>query len=991
MKLKLVIRAVAIAGLLLTGAVSTMVAGTPIRLTFRDTTIASGRPLSYAIYVDSSLSGYSVKSYQIQFTYNHSYFTFTGATATGTIASAWGAPTVYEVTPGTINIAAAGSDTLAGTGKLVILNFTSNLFTSIYNYSEYGYFTFQAGANTVLNQGSPSVDFHTGTVTLTPGPSITVSPNTALLTKGDVVQFSASGGHGPYGWVSTSPSVASIDTLGKLTGLGAGFTKVVAIDSNGYVDTSGVAEVRAFKLSLHDTSCYQGQIMDVPIYCTSLTGLGITAGQLNVTFDQSRWSVLSTSVAGGLLASYTPASFSVSGGTLSISFAGTSPLSGSGALLYVRLKASSVNYGNTTLAVQNGVFNQDLVANVGTSNLNAIQLVPVIVSPSYAQTLVVGDSIQFTATGGTPPYTWSASGTGQATISQSGWLKATRSGMDTVTATDGLGSVGKGGPVSIYDFRLSVPDTSLIPNSYVDVPIYVSPNSTGFSSVQLGLSYTTGTYVHLDSIVTTGTLSGGMTPAYSINNGVATIALAGTNKVYGGGVLLKLRFGVPDSTPRPSTSSVTVTSALFNEGIPLALIKSGSFQIANRAIISIAPGSAALHTTVGQMDSVMFTVYNSGTANLTSSIYVNGPSVFTISTNSINVLPADSAKVAVYFQPLSAGPASATIQFNTNDPYHSTVNVPVTGVTPYPILAFSVASINFGTVKVGQYKDTTVTISNTGTDTLKITNIAGSLSFFSARPTTANILPGNSIVDTIRFTPSAGGVTSARISVTSNSLSSPDTVGVLGTGSVQFPILLFSSNTVSFGSVKVGSFKDTAITITNTGTDTLKISNITTSNSVFSARPTLRKVAPGQSFLDTLRFTPAATGGYTGRIFVVSNAPTSPDTITVSGTGTPATDVSDLSLIPGAYALDQNFPNPFNPSTIIRYGLRSRSTVRLVIFNILGQKVDELVNGEQGEGYHAVTWNPSVPSGAYFYRIEAVSKSDPNDHFTQIRKMILMK
>ena len=89
--------------------------------------------------------------------------------------------------------------------------------------------------------------------------------------------------------------------------------------------------------------------------------------------------------------------------------------------------------------------------------------------------------------------------------------------------------------------------------------------------------------------------------------------------------------------------------------------------------------------------------------------------------------------------------------------------------------------------------------------------------------------------------------------------------------------------------------------------------------------------------------------------------------------------------------MEQNFPNPFNPSTIIRYGLSARSEVRLEIFNVLGQKVGELVNAEQSEGYHSITWHAAVPSGIYFYRVEARSTANPNDRFTQIRKMILMK
>ncbi len=164
------------------------------------------------------------------------------------MTGSWGAPTAFEISPGRIRVAGAGVDTLVGTGKLVLLQFTSYLFTGYY---QYGYFAFQSS---VLNQGYPTADYRHGYITLTPGPSITISPNTALLTKGEVVQFTASGGQAPYTWSSTSPSVATIDALGKLTGLNAGFTKVACMDFDGYVDTSDVVEVRAFKLNFRDTS-----------------------------------------------------------------------------------------------------------------------------------------------------------------------------------------------------------------------------------------------------------------------------------------------------------------------------------------------------------------------------------------------------------------------------------------------------------------------------------------------------------------------------------------------------------------------------------------------------------------------------------------------------------------------------------------------------------------------------------------------------------------
>jgi hypothetical protein len=94
---------------------------------------------------------------------------------------------------------------------------------------------------------------------------------------------------------------------------------------------------------------------------------------------------------------------------------------------------------------------------------------------------------------------------------------------------------------------------------------------------------------------------------------------------------------------------------------------------------------------------------------------------------------------------------------------------------------------------------------------------------------------------------------------------------------------------------------------------------------------------------------------------------------------------------PKVFALSQNFPNPFNPSTSIQYGLPSQSSVRLVIYNVLGQAVKELVNAEQPAGYQSVVWNANVSSGIYIYQLEAVAIGDPSKRFVETKKMLLLK
>ncbi len=92
-----------------------------------------------------------------------------------------------------------------------------------------------------------------------------------------------------------------------------------------------------------------------------------------------------------------------------------------------------------------------------------------------------------------------------------------------------------------------------------------------------------------------------------------------------------------------------------------------------------------------------------------------------------------------------------------------------------------------------------------------------------------------------------------------------------------------------------------------------------------------------------------------------------------------------IAEVPKNFMLSQNYPNPFNPSTTIKYALPENEKVAIEIYDILGRKVAELVNGEVAAGYHEVEFNASnLASGIYLYRLSAGS-------FTQINKMLLMK
>ncbi len=164
--------------------------------------------------------------------------------------------------------------------------------------------------------------------------------------------------------------------------------------------------------------------------------------------------------------------------------------------------------------------------------------------------------------------------------------------------------------------------------------------------------------------------------------------------------------------------------------------------------------------------------------------------------------------------------------------------------------------------------------------------------------------------------------------------------------------------------------------------------------------------------------TTAITFDESGNLFGIKGTGTtisdliSIDTVTAVGTIIGSTGVADLKALgyslanitaveeetevtPTNFVLEQNFPNPFNPTTQIKFALPVNSSVRITIYNLLGEAVQELINSDLNSGVHTVQWNSEdysgkkVSSGIYFYKLK-VNGVDGSD-FSQVRKMILLK
>lgn len=112
-------------------------------------------------------------------------------------------------------------------------------------------------------------------------------------------------------------------------------------------------------------------------------------------------------------------------------------------------------------------------------------------------------------------------------------------------------------------------------------------------------------------------------------------------------------------------------------------------------------------------------------------------------------------------------------------------------------------------------------------------------------------------------------------------------------------------------------------------------------------------------------------------------------------------EITIVAAAPERFELLQNYPNPFNPSTTIAYTLPRSAHVRLKVFNVLGEEVAELVNGEIVAGFHEALWQAdALPSGVYFYRLQArqidggqarPTGGEGLSTYAETRKFILMK
>ena len=210
------------------------------------------------------------------------------------------------------------------------------------------------------------------------------------------------------------------------------------------------------------------------------------------------------------------------------------------------------------------------------------------------------------------------------------------------------------------------------------------------------------------------------------------------------------------------------------------------------------------------------------------------------------------------------------------------------------------ASVNFGNQGVGVASAAqTVTATNSGTASLHITSVSvtgTNASDFAINANTcagANLAPGGSCTLSVTFTPGAAGSRSASLSFGDNAPASPQTIPLSGTGIVPTPGISFNPTSVSYAAQAMGTTSAAqTVTVTNNGSASLHITTVTLggTNAADFAKTadtcTGATVAINATCSVSVTFTPSATGSRTASLSFVDDAPSSPQTVALSGSGT---------------------------------------------------------------------------------------------------------
>lgn len=553
-----------------------------IGLRFPDTTMVQGDTIMLPLYVDSTLTGEEVYSFNLEVSYPSNYFDFVEV-STSDMTASFGELIVNSKEDGEVLISGASGTALSGTGMLLHVHLKA---IKTYSYGQW----VEVLSSSVFNEGLPAINVTKGKVRITEAPQIKITPNTADLLVGETLELSVSGDTiGPFVYEVLESAIGSVDDDGVFTALALGSTKVMVRDANNVVDETD-EDINVFGFSLSspdDLSQWQGGQIDVPVIVHNTAGSELISGSFKFEYSNSVLSFKECIDSATLLENAFVECVELDGNKLMLNFANAQPLGDDSVLVYLRFDVSRTSTGTSNFDYSDIVFNEDLLGLNRKGKFITINYQTVYFQSSK-YTLIAGDTCPMTVSGGIHPYTFSSNNEAAATITDAAEVLALRGGKVNFTATDSVGSMRESNEFTIYDTYVEIPDTTAPLLSDYLLPVYIGdlPSGTSVSAFQMEISFKQPELEFI-SVVSDSSLSEGWALAHSLEGDKLLVSGAGTYELTEKGVLFYVKYQLTEDFTLNENVSVSIDNVLLNEGSPTALQRDGNIQCVKREDLMI--------------------------------------------------------------------------------------------------------------------------------------------------------------------------------------------------------------------------------------------------------------------------------------------------------------------------------------------------------------------------------------------------------------------
>ncbi len=611
---------------------------------------------------------------------------------------------------------------------------------------------------------------------------------------------------------------------------------------------------------------------NVTLTNTGNTALTITAIAVKGTYQNwfATTNTCGTSVAAGasctITTTFTPLADGAAAPSINLTDNGTgSPqtvaLSGTGVSPTVTLAPTILSFGNTNVG-SSATAQTATVTNTGTGTLTITSIgVTGTNAGDFTETNTCGTSLGVNAS---------------CTVTVDFTPTATGSRTADITFTDNA---------------TNSPQNLTVKGTGIQATVSLTPSSVSFGNQNVGMK-STGTIVTLtntgNETLTISSIGFTGTNAADFTDTKTCLATLGAGKTCTVTVYFK------PSIVGAESGDLTFTTNAPDSPENVGLTGTGIQPNVDPTPSSLSFGNQLVKTSSAPQIS---TISNVGTAPLNfTSIKITGTDANWYSeTNTCGTsLPVGgSCVVTVIFTPLANGTATPTVTITDNaNPPTQTITLSGTGISP--TVTLTPKTLSLGNAIVGtSSKPLTATLTNSGTDTLTLSSIVvtgtnpGDFAETNTCGTSLGI--GASCTITATFTPTATGARTANVTFTDNATNSPQNLTLKGTGTD--PTVSLTPSSLTFPNENVGA-KSAGMTVTlkNTGNATLTIDSITVGGADAGDFSDTTKcgttLAAGKSCTVTAFFKPTATGTRTGTVIFTTNAPGSPATVTLTGTGT---------------------------------------------------------------------------------------------------------